>query len=115
MPKAPVVADHFEGCQPNVQATYAALMAAARALGAVKEEPKKTSIHLVRSSAFAGVSTRKSALVLTLKSTTDIKSPRISKREQASPNRWHLEVKIESPKEIDREIRTWLNGSYEIS
>jgi hypothetical protein len=55
----------------------------------VTEETKKTSIHLVvRHAAFAGVATRRSSPILTLKSATGIRSPRIEKREQTSANRW---------------------------
>ena len=91
------VKEHFKNRTPEVEATYVAILKAAKKLGPVKEEPKKTSIHLVRKSAFAGVATRKAALILTLKSDSDITSKRIAKREQASAHRWHLEIKLELP------------------
>jgi len=90
-------------------------MNAARALGPVKQEPKKTSIHLVRRSAFAGVATQKEALILTLKSPTDIRSRRIKKREQASANRWYLEVRLDNPGQVDAELKGWLRKSIELS
>ena len=49
------VAGHFEGRDSGVKATYAALLRAARTLGPVSEDPKKTSIHVNRKAAFAGV------------------------------------------------------------
>jgi hypothetical protein len=55
------VKEHFENRAPEVKATYAAILKAAKTLGPVQEEAKKTSIHLVRKNAFAGVATRKSA------------------------------------------------------
>lgn len=55
------VKEHFENRSPEVKATYAAILNAAKKLGPVKEEAKKTSIHLVRKSAFAGVATRKTS------------------------------------------------------
>ena len=109
------VKDHFKNKAPEVQAIYAAILKTAKQFGAVKEEAKKTSIHLVRKSAFAGVATRRNALILTLKSKTDLLSPRIHKHEQASAGRWHLEVKIDSPLSVDAEIKDWLKSSYEIS
>jgi hypothetical protein len=109
------IKEHFENRAPEVKATYAAILRAAKKLGTVKEEAKKTSIHLVRKSAFAGVATRKSALILTLKSDSDIASKRIAKREQASAHRWHLEVKLETPEQVDREILAWLKKAYEIA
>ena len=109
------VASHFEKCEPEVSAIYRKVLAAARKLGPVAEDPKKTSIHLVNGTAFAGVATRRSALILTLKSPTDVKSPRVTKREQASKNRWHLEVRLESVADLDRQVLALLAKSYAMS
>ncbi len=106
---------HFLGRRPNVRATYAAILDAARSLGGFAEEPKKTSIHLVRVTAFAGVATQKAALVLTLKSDRDVASQRFRKREKASANRWHLEIRLAAPGDVDREVRTWLERAYALA
>jgi hypothetical protein len=73
------------------------------------------SIHLTRKSAFAGVATRKDALLVTIKLPGDIASSRIVKRQRTSANRWHLDVRLESPKEIDRELKSWLKDAMELS
>ena len=109
------VKDHFTNKEPEVKATYEAILKAAKELGVVKEEAKKTSIHLVRKSAFAGVATRRNGLVLTLKSKTDVKSSRILRHEQVSASRWYLEVRVDSPVAVDAQLRKWLQDSYEIS
>jgi hypothetical protein len=109
------IATHFAGKDPTVHAIYQRLLDVARTLGPVTEEAKKTSIHLVRDTAFAGIATRRSSLILTLKSATDIRSPRIEKREQASANRWHLEVRLEKPDQIDRQLAGWLKAAYELA
>ena len=106
---------HFEGRAANVRQIYETIVAAARKLGPVEEDPKKTSIHLNRRSAFAGIQTRGDSLILTVKSTGDIADPRISKREQASANRWHHEIRISNPGEIDEQIIAWLEHSYQLS
>jgi hypothetical protein len=100
---------------PSQRAIYERLISTARTIGPFREDPKKTSIHLTRKSAFAGVATRKDALQLTIKTASDIRSPRIVKREHASAHRWHLEVRLESPKEIDRELKSWLKEAMELS
>ena len=115
MASAFTVEDHLSGREPVVASIYDALTKAAKKLGPFKEEAKKTSIHLVRSSAFAGVATRKTSLVLTLKSAKDIKSPRVTKHEQVSAGRWHLEVRLDSPRDVDAEIKMWLKDAYELS
>jgi hypothetical protein len=109
------VASHFENRDPKVREIYRRLLAEARKLGPVIEDPKKTSIHLVRASAFAGVATRRDAVILTLKSSADIASPRIVKREQVSRSRWHIEVRLESGKDVDRELIGWMRDSYGLS
>ena len=111
----PTVATHFQGRDPAVRAIYDAVLKAARGLGPVQEDPKKTSIHLCRTTAFAGVAVQRAALVLTLKSATDIPDPRIRRREQASAHRWHVELKLEKPSEVDRQVKQWLAQAYALA
>ena len=109
------VAQHFEDRAPAVRAIYDRILAAAKRCGPFQEEPKKTSIHLARKTAFAGVATRKNTLILTLKSATDLKSSRIGKHEQASANRWHLEVRLDDPAQVDAELVDWLAAAYALA
>ena len=106
---------HFAGRSENVRSIYDAILKAANQFGDFVEDPKKTSIHLNRRSAFAGVRTQRDLLVLTVKASSDIEDPRISKKEQTSANRWHHEIKLSSPAEIDRRLLGWLRDSYDIS
>jgi len=106
---------HFEGRSPVVRQIYAEILAVAGNFGPFEEDPKKTSIHLNRRSAFAGVATRKDCLILTVKAEEDIESPRVSKHEQASAHRWHLEIRLHTPGEVDSEVVGWLRNSYEMS
>ena len=109
------VKSHFEGKDARVRQVYDRLLKAARKFGPVKEDPKKTSIHLVNKTAFAGVATRKSAMILTIKSDRKIPSPRIHKSEQTSAKRFHHEVKLTAPDEIDSELVKWLRDAYALS
>jgi hypothetical protein len=109
------VAAHFTKTDPAVLETYRRIVDVARGLGPVTEEAKKTSIHLVRRTAFAGVATRRSSLILTLKASADIRNPRIEKREQASANRWHVEIRLDKPAQVDRQLTTWLKAAYELA
>lgn len=111
----PSVDQHFAGKSTSVRATYDRLKQAASTFGDFAEDPKKTSIHLNRRTAFAGVATRKDAIRLTIKADTDLRSRRIVKREQASSHRWHHEVILASPKDVDTELIGWLKRAYELS
>ena len=109
------VRTHFEGKEAVVRQIYDALLRRVRQFGPVVEDPKKTSIHLVNKTAFAGVATRKSAIILTIKSDRDLDSPRIHKSEQASARRFHHEVKLTLPAEVDAELIGWLKDGYALS
>jgi hypothetical protein len=111
----PRIETHFDGRSADVRKIYESILAVARSFGPVNEDPKKTSIHLTNRTAFAGIQTRRDYLILTIKSAHDITSDRISKREQASANRWHLEVKLRTRKDVDSELKAWLHDAYELS
>jgi len=106
---------HFSGKEPSVQTMYDRLLSALREFGKVIEEPKKTSIHLVNVTAFAGVQTRGTYILLNIKADHKLESPRIHKAEQISARRFHHRVKISSLSEIDNELIGWLHEAYELS
>ena len=105
----------FSGKAPEALATYLALTTALTELGPFVEDPKKTSIHLNRKSAFAGVHPRKAAIVLVIRSARPIQSPRIRKLEKVSANRWHNEMLLSTPAEVDPEVLGWLGEAYALS
>lgn len=109
------VESHFKGKDAIVPKIYGQLLKAGKKLGPVAEEAKKTSIHLVNVTAFAGVATRKHGIVLTLKSDRQLSSPRIHRSERVSANRFHHEVKLTSPSEVDTELTRWLKDAYSLS
>jgi hypothetical protein len=109
------ISQHFENKDPVVKSIYERILNESRKFGAVTEEAKKTSIHLVNRSAFAGVTTRKNALILNIKSAAPIKHARIAKSEQISASRFHQEVKLTSPDDVDAELVGWLKDAYAIS
>ena len=115
MPAAFTVSGHFAGKNPLVKSIYEKILAESRKFGPVIEEPKKTSIHLVRKSAFAGVTTRKNVLILNIKSEIPIKHRRILKTEKLSASRFHQELRLTSPKQVDTLLIGWLLEAYALS
>lgn len=111
----PSVNDHFVGKATEVRAIYDRLVALAEAFGPVAQDPKKTSIHLNRRTAFAGVAVRKAYVVLTVKSNRPIKSPRVFKSERTSAKRYHHEIKVSAVEDLDAELRGWLKAAYDLS
>lgn len=109
------VNDHFVNKDPAVRALYDQLVALLKTFGPIEEDPKKTSIHLNRNSALAGVETRKDYLLLNIKSNHAITNPRVVKAEQVSAKRFHHKVRISSPGDFDEELKTWLEEAYSLS
>jgi hypothetical protein len=111
----PEISAHFKKSLPVVRAAYEAILDVARTLGPVREDPKKTTIHLVRETAFAGVAARRDALILTLKSTRPINNPRVHRAHQTSTNRWHMEIRVNGAGEVDNELKAWIADAYELA
>jgi hypothetical protein len=109
------VDDHFVGRTHHVREIYDALLQVTRRFGEVREDPKKTSIHLNRRTAFAGVVTRRDAVILTIKSAANVTDARILRAEQTSANRWHLEMRLTRAAEVDAQVRDWLHAAYELA
>ena len=109
------VSQHFVGKEPVVKSIYERILEETQKIGKVLEEPKKTSIHLVNKSAFAGIATQKAALVLNIKSASPITDVRIRKSEKISASRFHQEVKLTSPAEVDDLLIGWLKEAYLLS
>ncbi len=109
------IASHFARKAPVVREIYHKLLRTLKQFGPIVEEPKKTSIHLVNATALAGVATRSNYLILTIKSNRELRSPRIHKTERVSSKRFHHEVKLTSPADVDAELTRWLKVAYEMS
>jgi hypothetical protein len=109
------VGSHFEGKDPVVRLVYDRILKAIRRIGPVNEEPKKTSIHLVNKTTLAGIATRKSYLIVTIKSDRLLTASRIHKTEQVSVRRFHHEIRVASSADVDAELIRWLEAAYALS
>jgi Domain of unknown function (DUF5655) len=105
----------FARSEPHVRETARALISRVLALPGVTVDPKGTCIHLNRRTAFAGLHPRKSALLLNLRSSAPIASPRIRKIEQASAHRYHNELLLESADAIDEEVMGWVAEAHALA
>jgi hypothetical protein len=111
----PTVDEHFVGKPETLRTLYDRLISMVEKFGPVEQVAKKTSVHLNRGSAFAGVAVRKDCIVLTVKADRPVDSPRVFKSEQTSAKRFHHEVKLAVVKDLDAELKGWLKEAYELS
>ena len=105
----------FARSDPEVRALTRALITRVLTLPGTTVDPKGTCIHLNRRSAFAGLHPRRSALLLNLRSSAPIESPRIRKVERASANRYHNELLLESADAIDEELMAWIAQAHALA
>jgi hypothetical protein len=105
----------FSKSDPAAEKIYNAILKAAGKFGVVRADIKKTSIHLVSKTGFAGVHPRKSAVLLNIRSDAPIRSKRIRKVERVSANRFHNELLMTSVQDVDDEVIGWLRRAYALS
>lgn len=108
MPAKPQIAALEMLKNDDAQKIYRKIISALSKVGPFEQEMKQTCIHLANGSAFAGVHPRKQGLLLNIRTNAAIKSKRIRKLEQASANRFHNEMLVETPAEVDAELIGWL-------
>ncbi len=106
--------DHLKDKEKIVTTIYEKLITELQKFGPLKIEPKKTSIHLGNRFGFAGVYTRKDYINLEVHLSNELTSKRVAKVEQASANRFHHTIKLTQPKDIDKELLTWLKQAYDL-
>jgi hypothetical protein len=94
---------------------YGRFLSAARALRPMNVEDKKTCVHFARRSAFAGVHPRKDAILVTLKTAAPLVSARVRKLEQASRSRFHNDLVLTDPDEVDGELLGWVRDAYDLA
>jgi len=98
---------------PSSAAVCADLFRDLDAVGPYSVEEKKTSIHITNGrAAFLGLHPRKQGLRLNIVLTKALEGPRVAKSERVSANRYHNEVDVREPSEIDAELLAWIGEAY---
>lgn len=111
----------FEDRDPVAADIYSTLLTRLRApLGksGFVVDPKQTCVHLnatASGTAFAGLHPRRAAVLMTIRTDAPIKSARIRKSEQASRNRYHHDLLVASPEEVDAELVAWLKTAHRLA
>jgi hypothetical protein len=102
----------FSG-NPSGSAVFDALRLKLEEIGPFEIEEKKTSLHIKNQrAAFLGVHRRKAGLRLNVVLPTALESDRVVKSERVSANRWHNEIDVKDPSEVDGELLDWIRQAY---
>lgn len=63
----------------------------------------------------AGVHPRKAPLVLNIRLDRPVESRRLLEAERVSANRYHNELKLAAPEDVDAEVEGWLRAAYDLA
>lgn len=103
----------FEGCRPSVWKTYQALETMALEVAPFHIIPQKTRICFQLRTRCAGGTPYKSYFRMHFLSRTVIDHPRIVKVDSYAKDQHDHAVRLESPAEVDGQVREWLQISTE--
>lgn len=102
----------FANKDENVREIYCELLKILSSFGEYKIEAKKTSIHIVKESAFLGINPNKKWMDINIVSTKPIKHKKITKVEQVSKNRFHNNLRIKEKQELDASVVNLCKEAY---
>jgi hypothetical protein len=100
---------------PHSASVYEALTSQLKSLGQYEVEVKKTSLHITHGRAFLGVHPRNNGLLINIVTDKPLTSERIKKTEQVSANRYHNEVSVADPNEINSQLVGWITQAYSLT
>jgi hypothetical protein len=97
---------------PISSSVYGALMDKISPLHRCELLENASSFHVVHGRAFLGIHPRRGGILVNIVLTRELESARIHRVERVSANRWHNEVILTDPSEIDTELLTWIREGY---
>lgn len=108
------VDDHLLGKPPAVQRAFAKLVSQLRALGPLRVDAVKTTIHLFSTFGFGGLTVKRDHVRVSFLSDTPIVSDRIVSRERLGAERLAYAVQVQSPRDVDAQLLQWLTRAYHL-
>ena len=106
--------DAIARADPSYQKVYARLLTAVAAFGPIKEERGERSALVRSRGGFLGVHPKRDGLDLQIVSDHVIRAARVTKVDRVSARRFHVHVRIASPKDVDAQLLGWLRDAYDL-
>jgi len=100
---------------PALAAIHAGLLGAVLGIGPHEIEDGKGSYLVRNGRAFLGVHPRRGGLLVNIVLDRGIHSERMAKVEQVSRARFHNELLLTSPQEVDHELVRWVREAYSLT
>jgi Domain of unknown function (DUF5655) len=107
-----LIADHFQGKDPNLRRTFRRLVSRTRRLGPLTVYAQKTRIVFMVRVRFASVVVRKRSLDFALWLTRRIDHPRRRRVEVLGRRIFYTHFSLASPEDIDSELESLVSEAY---
>ena len=106
---------HFIGKNQNVKAVYEKILKETKNFGKVNVSPVQNSILLKNDSTFLSIHPRKNSLEVEFFLPKETKEFPIYKTFRYTKNKTVHYVRLENPKEVDRQLVNWMKVSYHLA
>jgi hypothetical protein len=106
--------ERIEG-DPASAVIYKALMDYISSLEGCELQENASSFHVVRGRAFLGIHPRRGGILVNIVLNRQLDSARVHRAEQVSANRWHNEIILLDPAEIDDKLLAWIREAYDLT
>lgn len=108
-----IAPDLFQGKSQTAQELYNLLLSELEMLGPVRVTRKEMSVYLENRTPFAVVIVRNRSIKLVLRASHKISNPRIGHVDRVANHAFHHTLFIESKRDIDAELLSWLADAYQ--
>ena len=97
---------------PISSGVYQALLDKISDLDGCELQENASSFHVAHGRAFLGIHPRRGGILVNIVLTRELESARMHRAERVSANRWHNEVILKNPSEIDAELLAWIREGH---
>lgn len=87
----------------------------AATLGSIEVQEKASSFHIAHGRAFLGIHPRRGGIVVNVVLEHRLDDPRVLRAEQVSARRWHNEVLLTNPDQVDDLLRSWIGEAFALT
>lgn len=91
------------------------LMQHVAALEGCELQENASSFHVSHGRAFLGIHPRRGGILVNIVLTRQLETGRIHRAERVSAGRWHNEVILKDPSELDGELLAWVQEGYALT
>lgn len=74
-----------------------------------------SSFHVAHGRAFLGIHPRRGGILVNIVLDRQLDAARVHRAERVSANRWHNEVILRDPEQIDSELLGWIREGYALT